>query len=121
MAKKIYKLCLMRRYTEAYYELSPEKKQQLTDDLYAAVYKTGAKMVTPYYNCRWANDEYDCFFILEYPDIEAAMADTAGVEKIEWFRFSRPVMLEPLRHILRRQSGGCPVRRGQPLQPAQGL
>ncbi len=44
-------------------------------------------MATPYYLCRWANDKYDSFFIMEYPDIEAAMMDTAGVEKIEWFRY----------------------------------
>ena len=44
-------------------------------------------MTTPYYNSRWANDKYLLYFIMEYPDIEAAMADTAGVEKIELFRY----------------------------------
>ncbi|MFN8444899.1 MAG: hypothetical protein U0175_29200 [Caldilineaceae bacterium] len=44
-------------------------------------------MTTPYYNCRWSTDKYRTFFTMEYPNIEAAIADTAGVEKAGLFRY----------------------------------
>lgn len=88
MARKIYKLVLMRGYTEAYYQLSPEQKQKLDEDLEKAVLvDAGAKLVTPYYDCRWSTDQYSMFFVMEYPDIEAAIADSAGVAKFDWYRY----------------------------------
>ena len=87
MSKKIYKLCLIRGYTEAYYQLSEAEKQQLWDRVTDAIEKAGAKMATPYYNCRWSNDKYMTFFTMEYPNIESAMMDTAGVEKAGLFRY----------------------------------
>lgn len=87
MATKIYKLCLIRGYTEAYYQLSADDKQGLWDRVGQAIEKAGAKMSTPYYNCRWSNDQYTTFFTMEYPDIESAMLDTAGVEAAELFRY----------------------------------
>ena len=87
MSQKIYKLCLIRGYTEAYYQLSKEAKDKLFEQIGQAVEKAGAKMATPYYNARWSNDKYMTFFTMEYPNIEAAMADTEGVEKAELFRY----------------------------------
>jgi hypothetical protein len=87
MSKKIYKLCLIRGYTEAYYQLSEEEKKQLWDHVTNAIEKAGAKMATPYYNCRWSNDKYLTFFTMEYPSVEAAMMDTAGVEEAGLFRY----------------------------------
>lgn len=89
MSQKIHKLCLIRGYTEAYYQLSKEEKEKFGEKLSAAVEGAGAKRATPYYNSRWSNDKWASFFIMEYPNIEAAMADTAGVEKIELFRYLR--------------------------------
>lgn len=86
-SQKIYKLCLIRGYTEAYYQLSAAEKQKLWADVSQAIDGAGAKMVTPYYECRWSNDRYKTFFTIEYPHIEAAMTDTAGVEKAELFRY----------------------------------
>ena len=87
MFQKIYKLCLIRGYTEAYYQLSQEEKDKLFEKVGQAIEKAGAKMATPYYNSRWSNDKYMTFFTMEYPSIEAAMADTDGVEKAELFRY----------------------------------
>jgi len=87
MSTKIYKLCLIRGYTEAYYQLSEDGRKNLWDKVGQAIDKAGAKMATPYYNCRWANDQYATWFTMEYPSIEAAMADTAGVEAAELFRY----------------------------------
>lgn len=87
MSQKIYKLCLIRGYTEAYYQLSAEEKKKFWEEQDKVITPTGAKMATPYFNCRWATDKYRTFFVLEYPNIEAAIADTEGVEKIGLFRY----------------------------------
>jgi hypothetical protein len=87
MAQKIYKLCLIHGYTEAYYQLSAEEKEKFWEEQDKVIGPTGAKLITPYLGCRWANDKYHTFFVLEYPDIEAAIADTKGVEKIGLFRY----------------------------------
>ena len=83
----IYKLCLIRGYTEAYYQLSDEAREALWRQVGEAIDKAGARMSTPYYDSRWSNDKYHSFFIMEYPNIEAAMADTAGVEELGLFRY----------------------------------
>ena len=83
----IHKLCLIRGYTEAYYQLSDEERAELRKKVSDAITKAGARMSTPYYDCRWSNDKYSTFFIMEYPNIEAAMADTAGVEEAGLFRY----------------------------------
>lgn len=87
MAQKIYKLVLIRNYTEAYYQLSDEERQQLWADVSQTIDGAGAKMASPYYECRWSNDRYKTFFVMEYPNIEAAIADTTGVEKVGLFRY----------------------------------
>ena len=87
MAQKIHKLCLIQGYTEAYYQLSQEAKDKFWAEVGKTIEKAGAKMSTPYYDCRWSNDKYMTFFTMEYPNIEAAIADTAGVEKAELFRY----------------------------------
>ena len=87
MPRKIYKLCLIRGYTEAYHQLSEEEKKNLWERVKNAIEKAGAKMSTPYYDCRWSNDKYSTFFIMEYPDVECAMLDTAGVEEAGLFRY----------------------------------
>jgi hypothetical protein len=87
MSQRIYKLCLIRGYTEAYYQLSEEAKQSLWEEVGKAVEKAGAKMATPYYSCRWSSDKYYAFFTMEYPDVESAIMDTAGVEKVGLFRY----------------------------------
>ncbi len=87
MSQKIYKLCLIRGYTEAYFQLSKEAKDKLWQQVGQVIEKAGAKMATPYYNARWSNDKYMTFFTMEYPDIESAIADTNGVEKAELFRY----------------------------------
>jgi hypothetical protein len=58
MSTKIYKLCLIRGYTEAYYQLSEEAKEKLWEQVGHGIEAAGAKMATPYYDCRWSNDKY---------------------------------------------------------------
>jgi hypothetical protein len=87
MAQKIYKLALIRGYTEAYYQLSDAEKAKLWERVGEVVGAAGGKMATPFYSSRWANDKYERFFIMEYPDLESALADTDAVEGIELFRY----------------------------------
>jgi hypothetical protein len=87
MSKPIYKLCLVRGFTEAYYLLAESKKKELWDGLDKVLKPLGVEMCGPYYDCRWSNDKYATWFIMKYPNIEAAIADTHGVEKIQLFRY----------------------------------
>jgi hypothetical protein len=87
MDKPIYKLCLIRGYTEAYYQLSEAEKQALWNELLKALTPMGIKKIGPYYDCRWSNDKYETWFIMKYPNIEAAIADTHAGQRIQLFRY----------------------------------
>ena len=87
MSKPIYKLCLIRGYTEAYHQLSEEAKKAFWDKAGKAIQAAGAKMSGPYYDCRWSNDKYDLWFTMKYPNVESAIADTDGVRKAGLFRY----------------------------------
>ena len=54
MSQKIHKLCLVRGYTEAYYQLSDEAKQKRWEEVGAALDGDGAKLANPDYNFRWS-------------------------------------------------------------------
>jgi len=87
MSKTIYKLCLIRGYTEAYYQLTDAQKRDLWDELGKVLQPIGAERSGPYYDCQWANDKYLTWFIMKYPNLESAIADTHGVQKIQLFRY----------------------------------
>jgi len=87
MSQKLFKLVLIKSYKEAYYQLSEEEKERLYAQIGRNVEKAGAKMVGPYYNCRWSNDQYQMFFLMEYPDLESALKDAAEAEAFELFRY----------------------------------
>lgn len=87
MSEPIYKLCLIRGYTEAYYQLSEEGKKALWAEVFGVIKAAGAEMVGPYYDCRWSNDKFFSWFIMQYPNIESAIADTDGVSKAGLFRY----------------------------------
>jgi hypothetical protein len=87
MSEPIYKLCLIRGYTEAYHQLSEEAQKALWEEVFKVIKAVGAEMVGPYYDCRWSNDQYDSWFMMKYPNIEAAIADTDGVRKAGLFRY----------------------------------
>lgn len=87
MSTPIYKLCLVKGMTEAYFQLSSEDKKAYDEATFQVVKEVGAEVVGPVYDCRWSNDQYDCWFILKYPSIEAAIADTDGVRKLGLFRY----------------------------------
>lgn len=87
MSKPIFKLCLIRGYTEAYYQLSEVQKKELWDNLGQVLQPIGVEMCGPYYDCQWANDKYLTWFIMKYPNLEAVIADTHGGQKIQLYRY----------------------------------
>lgn len=87
MSKPIFKLCLVRGFTDAYYQLSDEERDRLWKQDEEGLKKVGAKVVGPYYECRWSNDKYASFFIIEYPDIEAAISETANADQAGLFKY----------------------------------
>ena len=87
MSRTIYKLCLVRGYTEAYYQLSEDKRKALWDEVGKSISAAGGDMHGPYYDCRWSNDKYLVWFTMQYPDVDSAIADTHGVEKAGLFRY----------------------------------
>ena len=87
MSKPIYKLCLVRGFTEAYYQLTETKQKELWDGVDKVLKSLGVEMCGPYYDCRWSNNKYASWFILKCPGAEAAIADTQGAEKIQLFRY----------------------------------
>src|SRR5258708_3380544 len=87
MPQKIYKLCLIRGYKEAWYQLSAAEKQSLWDRVMKNLERVGAKSSTPSYDCRWSNDQYLEWFTMEYPRVEVAMAETAFAEAAALWRY----------------------------------
>src|ERR1051326_515542 len=87
MSTKIFKLVLTKGFTQAYYKLSEEERKNLWKRGHKIVEKSGAKLVAPYYSCRWSTDKYMRFYVMEYPDVEAAIADTANIDEVEFFRY----------------------------------
>ena len=87
MSRTIYKLCLIRGFTEPYYELSEEARRSFWEEASKAIKAAGGQMHGPYYDCRWSNDKYSLWFTMKYPDVDGAIADTHGVEKTGMFRY----------------------------------
>ena len=87
MSDPIYKMCLIRGYTEAYHQLSEEVKNELWAEVVRAIKAAGAEMVGPYFDCKWSNDTYDTWFTMKYPNVESAIADTEGVRKAGLYRY----------------------------------
>ena len=87
MSRKIFKLCLIKGFTEAYYQLSEQGKKEIWEVVGQGMEKAGSKRITPYYLTRWSNETYQSFFIMEYPDIEGAIADMSTLEKADWTRY----------------------------------
>ena len=85
MSQTIYKLVL-GSYNDAYYRLSDEERQKLSEKCVEGIRKTGAKWISVY-NCRWSNDEYQFFGLMEYPDAQAVIDEIANAEEAGLFRY----------------------------------
>lgn len=87
MATPITKLVLVRGYTEAYHQLTETERTAFWNKMESGNERSGAKIVSPLYNARWSNDRYHGFLLMEYPDTDAVIAESASAAETEHFRY----------------------------------
>jgi hypothetical protein len=85
MAGPIYKLWMMKP-TEAWYQLSKEERDSLTNKVMEDIEKVGGKSVlicTP----TWSAEQWMLFGVEEYPNIEAVQKFTELISERDHFRY----------------------------------
>ncbi|MFT3893116.1 MAG: hypothetical protein QM730_15915 [Anaerolineales bacterium] len=82
----IYHLFLVRGYREAYYQLSPEGRDQLWARVGESSQAAGAKTIVGCYS-RWSNETYPAWGIEEYPNLQALQQSARTNEKNQHFRY----------------------------------
>jgi hypothetical protein len=92
MAGPIYKQFLAR-WTEAWYQLSPDEQRAFEAKLGAALEQAGGKGVV-YCDASWSGDQWAFFGIEEFPNLEAVQKHTQALQALNWFRYcdSRSVL-----------------------------
>jgi hypothetical protein len=85
VTQPIYKLWLMRRPTEAYYQLSEAERDQHLAKLDRALEQVGGKMLI-FCDSAWSSEQWQAFGVEEYPDIEAVQKITAIHQELQHFR-----------------------------------
>ena len=86
MSQPIYKLWLMKRPTEAYFQLSEAERDQHFAKLEKALEEVGGKMLI-FCDSAWSSEQWQAFGVEEYPNIEAVQKLTAIHEEINHFRY----------------------------------
>lgn len=86
MTQPIYKLWLMKRPTEAYFQLSEAERDEHFAKLEKALEEVGGKMVI-FCDSAWSSEQWQAFGVEEYPNIEALQKLTAIHEEIQHFRY----------------------------------
>lgn len=82
----IYHLFIVRGYREAYYQLSPEARDQVLARFCESGTAAGAKILVGCYS-RWSNETYPVWGVEEFPDLQAVQQATRVNEKNEHFRY----------------------------------
>lgn len=85
MSKIVYQLFL-GRFTEAYYQLSEEERNQLLAKQSESSEKAGAKSII-FAESVWSNEEWQFYGVNEYPSIEALQKHTQRLIDAQWFRY----------------------------------
>jgi secreted protein with Ig-like and vWFA domain len=86
MAKPIYKV-FMFKPTEAWYQLSDQKKNAVKKQLTQALEKVGGKEIILCYS-GWNSEQYMGWGVEQFPDIEAVQKHHALLEELDWFRYA---------------------------------
>ena len=85
MAGPIYKL-FQAKFTEAWYQLSPEEQQQRIAQVNKALDQVGAKRML-LCNSAWSNEQWSAFGVEEFPDIEALQKHSQILNDLQWDRY----------------------------------
>ena len=86
MAQPVYKLWLFR-FTEAWYQLSPEEQQRLLARDEEALAQVGGRSVITC-ACAWAGEQWQVFGVEEFPDIEAVQQHSQLLAALNWYRYT---------------------------------
>ena len=86
MARPIYKV-FMFKPTEAWYQLSDEKKNQIKEQLAKALKKVGGKEVVLCFS-GWNSEQYLGWGVEKFPNIEAVQKHHALLVDLNWFRYA---------------------------------
>jgi hypothetical protein len=85
MAQPIYKL-FQFRYTEAYYELSQDERNEMLEKLDAAFQKVGGKRIV-LCDSSWSSEEWPVFGVEQFPDIEAVQQYAQALAELNLARY----------------------------------
>ena len=85
MANPVYQL-FTARFTEAWYQLSQQERDQLLAKQEESMQKAGGKNLA-FAESVWSNEKWQFFGVNEFPDLETLQAHTARLIEIEWFRY----------------------------------
>jgi hypothetical protein len=86
MSRKVYKLWRLKRWTEAYMQLSEEERSRIFDQMAKHGASVGDKSLIRCHSY-WANEEYLGWGVIEYPDLEAALKNGEHLVEMEWWRY----------------------------------
>ena len=85
MDMPIYKFWKVR-YTEAWYQLSPEEQAKLSAKVEEALNQAGGKRIA-FAVSLWADEHWAAFGVEQFPSLEAVMQHTMLLYKFNWFRY----------------------------------
>lgn len=90
MAQKIYKLFLIRKFTEAWHQLPAEEQNRLMTKVNASLEAVGGQRLA-LCDSRWASEQWPAFGIEVFPDIEAEQKHCAALNEFDWYRYLEAV------------------------------
>lgn len=85
MAGPIYKM-FYARWTEAWYQLSPEQRDAIFRQMTEVTETLGIKS-TIVCDSSWNSDRWLFWGVEEYPDMAAVQEYAARLVKLDWFRY----------------------------------
>jgi len=86
MSQKVYKLWRIKRWTEAWLQLSKEEQDKIFDQVVKSLESVSGKSpirCTSY----WANEACLAWGVNAYPDLDAALMDGENLRKMDWGRY----------------------------------
>ena len=86
MAQKIYKLFLIKGFTEAWYQLSKEEQTAVMTKVNAALEKVGGQRLA-LCDSQWAAEQWPAFGVEVFPDIEAEQKHIQLLNELNWSRY----------------------------------
>ena len=85
MDKPIYRIFL-NRFRDAYYQLSPQEQNALSEEIDKVGAQLGIKFIAMY-DTSWSTEQWDFGGIAEYPNLEAVIALKKWQDERNWFRY----------------------------------